>query len=345
VLSMKAIVKRLHTAPNLRSLIYIIGVFIVLISAPGTILAVEENSLVIILKAIDYGEIKRIEYVPRPPYKAKTLICSEVAKELLLKAIYGMELDEAELGLIMACKHDGYFSQTPTSINLDPEATLYATWLLKVIDAKLKVNASLLLQELAKAETFDKAYYTAMTLKLLGHNVSRSMLKDFDLGYAVSWIRNSSKPSVKATAMWLCLFKDRKKAKWLLENAQDLSAKVRARLVLGNYSYEDLVSLDYSNWFNIESLIVFRPIFVNVTIIPAVVVKLEPRVVSISIVRWPNEVVKDYEFSWSLEDDKIISRLRVDNRLLTFKHHIAREETAWLKLEQAKFGLINVTCV
>jgi len=75
-----------------------------------------------------------------------------------------------------------------------------------------------------------------------------------------------SRPGIKATAMWLCLFKDRGKAGWLLENVQDLGAKVRAKLLLGNYSYEDLASLDYSEWFNIETLIVFSPIFVNTTI-------------------------------------------------------------------------------
>ncbi len=184
-----------------------------------------------------------------------------------------------------------------------------------------------------------------MTLKLLGYNASGRVLRDFDLGYATSWIRNSPRPSVKATAMWLCLFRDTGKAKWLLENSQDITTNVRARLALGNYSYyEDLANLDFSDWFSIETLIIFGPIFVNVTVIPAIVVKQEPRVVSINIVKWPNEVVKGYEFSWSLKENKVASRLKVDSRLLIFEHYIAREETAWLKLEQARFGLVNVTC-
>jgi len=337
-----------HT-PNLRGILLIIillGLIALnIIACVKAILASEVNPTILVLKAVDYGEIRHVEYVPRPLYEVKALTCSEVAKELLLKAIYGMELDDAKLSFILACKRQGYFSQTPDNVDFNPEATLYATWLLKTIGAKPKVNASLLLEELNKADTFDKAYYIVMALELLGYNVSKSMLRDFDLGYAVSWIRNSSKPSVKATSMWLCLFKDTRKAEWLLENAQDLGAKVRARPVLGDYPYKDLINLDFSEWFNIETLIALKPTSVNVTIVPAIVVKQEPRVVSIGIVRWPNEVVKDYEFSWSLKEDKIVSRLEFDNRLLTFEHYIAREETAWLKLEQAGFGLINITCV
>ena len=311
-----------HT-PNLRGILLIIillGLIALnIIACVKAILASEVNPTILVLKAVDYGEIRHVEYVPRPLYEVKALTCSEVAKELLLKAIYGMELDDAKLSFILACKRQGYFSQTPDNVDFNPEATLYATWLLKTIGAKPKVNANLLLEELNKADTFDKAYYIVMALELLGYNVSKSMLRDFDLGYAVSWIRNSSKPSVKATSMWLCLFKDTRKAEWLLENAQDLGAKVRARLVLGDYPYKDLINLDFSEWFNIETLIALKPTSVNVTIVPAIVVKQEPRVVSIGIVRWPNEVVKDYEFSWSLKEDKIVSRLEFDNRLLTFE--------------------------
>ncbi|RLF07619.1 MAG: hypothetical protein DRJ60_02255 [Thermoprotei archaeon] len=336
-----------HT-PNLWGtlLIIILGLFLSnLLPSNSTILAKGEHSIILTLEAVDYGEVRHVEYVPRPPYEAKALVCSEIARELLLKSLYGIELDEVGLSFILACRRNGYFSQTPSEVSFNPEATLYATWLLKVIGARFEVNASLLLHELIKANTFDKAYYIVMTLRLLGYNVSENMLRDFDLGYAISWIRNSSRPSIKATAMWLCLFKDAGKARWLLENARDTYAKVRAKLVLRNYSYEDFTSLSFSEWFNIETLIAFRPAFINATIVPAIVVKQEPRIVSISIIKWSNEVVKDYEFSWSLENGKIISRLGVDKRLLTFEHYVAREETAWLRLERTAFGLINVTCV
>ncbi|RLF21443.1 MAG: hypothetical protein DRN15_11200 [Thermoprotei archaeon] len=196
------------------------------------VLAKEDNEIVLVLKAVDYGEIKHIEYIPRPLYKAKTLTCSEIAKELLLKAIYGIELDDAELSFILGCRRNGYFSQTPDNVRFNPEATFYATWFLKTIGAKPKVNASLLLEELNKTNTFDKAYYIVMTLKLLSYDVSKNMLEDFGLSYAVSWIRNSSKPSAKATAMWLNLFKDKEKAEWLLKNARDLDAKVQAKIGL-----------------------------------------------------------------------------------------------------------------
>ncbi|RLF21576.1 MAG: hypothetical protein DRN15_10945, partial [Thermoprotei archaeon] len=336
-----------HT-PNLRGILIIILLGLLALNPlvnVSIILAEEDNEIVLILKAVDYGEVRHIEYIPKPLYRARTLVCSEVAKELLLKALYGMELDEAKLSFILACRRDGYFSQTPNEASFDPEATLYTTWLLKAIGAELKISTSLLLQKLAEADTFDKAYYIAMSLKLLGYNVSKSMLKDFDLGYAVSWIRNSSRPSVKATAMWLCLFKDTEKAKWLLENTQDIGVKVRARLVLGDYPYKDLANLDFSEWFNIETLITLKPTFVNVTIAPAIVVKQEPRVASVSIVKWPDEIISDYEFAWSLEDGRIISKLGIGNRLLTFEHYVAREETAWLKVGQARFGLVNVTCI
>ncbi|RLF23115.1 MAG: hypothetical protein DRN15_07205 [Thermoprotei archaeon] len=336
-----------HT-PNLRGilLVTLLGLIALnIIACAKAIPAGEENSTILILKAVDYGEIRHIEYIPKPLYKAKALLCSEIAKELLLKALYNMELDEMKLNFILACKHDGYFSETPDSLKFSPEATFYATWLLKMIGSMPKINASLLLSELRKAETFDKAYYVVMTLKLIGYNVSERLLQDFDLDYAVAWVRNSSRSSIKATAMWLCLFKDGEKAKWLLEHARDLGAKVRAKLALGNYSYEDITSLDYSEWFNIETLIIFKPVFVNVTIVPAIVVKEEPKIVNLNIVKWPDEIINDYEFSWSLEDSRIVSRLKADNRLLTFVHYIAREETAYLKIEQVKFGKINVTCI
>ncbi len=120
---MRAIARGLHIAPKVRGLIYIIGLLTMLTLATSATSICGECALVIVLKAIDYGEIRHVEYVPRPLYEAKTLTCSEVAKELLLKAIYGVELDDAKLSFILACRRDGYFSRTPSEAGFDAEAT------------------------------------------------------------------------------------------------------------------------------------------------------------------------------------------------------------------------------
>ena len=343
---MKVIANNYESKVRAFTIIILLGIVSLLLLVQSTkAQTIQDNELTIVLKAIDYGTIQHVEFIPKPLYKARELACSEIAKELLLLSIYGMELPEDKLSFILACKREGYFSQTPSEIGFDPEATLYATWLLKVINAELEVNTSLLLQELDRAETFDKAFYIIKMLKLLDYNISESMIKDFDLGYATAWIRNSTKPSVRATAMCLYLFKDFEKARWLLDNAQDLGSKVRAKLVLGSYTYKHLLNLDYSEWSNIETLIIFRPVFINATIVPAIVVRQEPKIVNINIIKWPSEVIGRYEFTWYLEEDKIVSVLKADNRVLTFEHYTAREENAWLKLEQIKFGLINATCI
>jgi len=96
--------------------------------------AIQDDSLTIVLKAIDYDTIQHVEFVPKPLYKARELTCSEIAKELLLMTTYCMELPEDKLSFILACKREGYFSQIPSDTSFDPEATLYATWLLKMLN-------------------------------------------------------------------------------------------------------------------------------------------------------------------------------------------------------------------
>ena len=91
-----------HT-PNLRGilLVTLLGLIALnIIACAKAIPAGEENSTILILKAVDYGEIRHIEYIPKPLYKAKALLCSEIAKELLLKALYNMELDEMKLNSV-----------------------------------------------------------------------------------------------------------------------------------------------------------------------------------------------------------------------------------------------------
>ncbi|MCS7386004.1 MAG: hypothetical protein NDF55_04630 [archaeon GB-1867-005] len=70
------------------------------------------------------------------------------------------------------------------------------------------------------------------------------MLSEFDLGYAASWIRNSSKPSPRATVMWISIFNDSLKAKWLIDNSREFSAKVRAKIMLRNYTYDDFQKIE-----------------------------------------------------------------------------------------------------
>ena len=142
------------TGRTAKYIIIIMILIVIIIAAYNLVSALIElqksrhGKVTIILSAIDYGEIKYVEYVPKPFYEAKSLTCSEIARELLLNAIYGIELDEGKLNFILACERNGYFSRTPSENDFDAESTLYATWLLLEIGAKPYINNTLLIEEI-----------------------------------------------------------------------------------------------------------------------------------------------------------------------------------------------------
>lgn len=280
-------------------------------------LAVAQPKTSIVLKAHDYGYIYHIEYVPRPKYVHQTLTCSEVAKELLLKIFYSEELEQSLIAFILKCRKKGYFSETPLSEEFSAEATYYASWLLAKIGLKPGVNASLLYEKLKEAGDFETAYYLARALQVLGYSVDESNLKDFDLGYAVAPLRRARVASAETTALWLLLFpQDRAKEDFLKEKC-----------------------FKYADWLYVEKLMVLRPIYVNCTIYPRIVVEEKPELVAVKAVRWYCEPVKA-SFHALVVNGSLYSVVEAEDRTLVFKHVLARQTTAVLEVEEKPGRLV-----
>jgi len=163
-------------------------------------------SLKIVLKSEDFGYISHIEYIPTPHYTYKSFTASEVAKELLVKALSGEVLDQQLLNFLLRCYRDGYFSSYPTSLEPYYETTFYATWLFRVIGVEKELNESLLVDALCGAEDFLTVFYAARALVFIGHEISEECFRDWDLGYAVSYIRNFMAPDAESTKLWLLIF-------------------------------------------------------------------------------------------------------------------------------------------
>lgn len=271
----------------------------------------------IVLKAKDYGYIHHIEYVPRPKYTHRTLTCSEVSKELLLKSFYGEELDQGLLSFILKCFKKGYFVETPLSEEFSAEATYYAAWLLSKLGLSPKVNTGLLYEKLKKTEEFREAYFLARTLRVLGYGVGKRDLEGFDLGYAAAPLRDSKIPSLEATALWLLLFPgDRAKENFLKKRG-----------------------FEYTGWLYIEKLMVTRPVYVNSTIYPRIVVNSEPRLISVSAVKWYCEPL-EASLQTIVVNGSLYSIIRAGDRVLVFRHTLARQATAVLEVEEQAGSLV-----
>jgi len=289
-----------------------------------------QPSTEIIMKSNDHGFLTHIEYVPMLKYTHLSLTASEVAKELLVKALQGDVLDQQIIDFLLRCYRDGYFASDPASYEPDFMSTFYATWLFKVIGVEKRLNESFLVDALCGAEDFPTAFYAARTLEFLGHELYRDCFRDWDLGYAVSYIRNSTAPDIESTKLWLLIFpEDEAKKEWL---------RNKGIYVYPEASVESLVK----DWYGIEQLIIFRPVFINATVYPRVVVSQEPKLVSAKAVRFPNEPVEVY-FSWRVEENKIVSFVYADGRLLNFTHLVGRQEYALLIIDQ-KLGSLSISC-
>ncbi|RLE89669.1 MAG: hypothetical protein DRN04_16060 [Thermoprotei archaeon] len=271
----------------------------------------------IVLKAKDYSYIHHIEYIPRPKYVHRALTCSEMAKELLLKSFYGEELDQGLLSFVLKCRKKGYFSETPLSEEFSAEATYYASWLLTRIGLDSGVNASLLYEKLREAEDFETAYYVARALRVLGYSVDKRDLEGFDLGYAVAPLRGSKVPSAEAAALWLLLF------------PQD-SAKKR---------FLEEKGFKYADWLYVEKLMVLRPIYINCTIYPRIVVEEKPRLVAVKAVKWYCEPV-EVSFRALVVNGSLYSVVEAEDRTLVFKHILARQTTAVVEVEERPGRLV-----
>jgi len=105
----------------------------------------------------------------------------EAEKKLMEELKESMDVDHVKLNYILSCYRDGYFVLTPRSKELPPESTLYATWLLRLLDYDIEIDLSKIYSELSRARTFSRVYYLAMTLKVLGYQVDRRVVEDFEL--------------------------------------------------------------------------------------------------------------------------------------------------------------------
>ena len=290
--------------------------------------ACSQPSTEIVLKAIDYGYLVHVEYVPKPRYTHRELTASELARELLLKSFYGEELNQKYLSFLLKCRRNGYYASTPNGVEADFEATFYVSWLFKQIGLDPEVSPQLLYSTANSSIEFKKAYYAARTLKLLGYQVEKGLLKGFDLGYATSSLRGSKTPSIEATRLWLLLFNDESKVEWLRSK--------------GVYVYPEASAYIYRDWIDIEQLLVYRPVYINATVFPRVVVEEVPRLVYARAVRWPSEEL-NYTFSWRIEGERIFSEVRAGGRVLVFRHVLGRRESTIVRLEQ-ELGRLVIYC-
>ena len=310
-------------------------VFIIIVLALSIVVRAEPaETAEILLRPVDSGYVSHIELVPRPRYTHRELSCSEVSKELLLKALYGDGLDQGMLSFVLRSYRGGYFSRSPSDEAPDMEATFYATWLLETIGVEKTVNASLLESVLCRTEEFTQAYYAYRTLRLLGYNVTLDCLEDWSLGYAVSFIRGARAPDARSTMLWLLLEWDPGKAGWL--------AKRGIYVPPPGAEASEYSGLDYSDWYYIELLIQRRPVYVNATVWPRIVVGQQPRLISCSAVRWPSEKV-ELSYSWRIENGTIVSLIVSGERRIELRHVLARKEYAALKITQRPGQLVVST--
>ena len=136
---------------------------------------------------------------------------------------------------------------------------------------------------------------------------------------------------MEATKLWLLVEWDPRKAEWL--------ARQGVYVPPPGADPEEYLGLDYSDWYYVELLILRRPVFVNATLFPRVVVEEEPRVVEASAVRWPGERLS-YSFSWGLANGTVVSRIAAGGRILEFGHLLARREYALVRIMQRPGQLV-----
>ncbi|RLE87652.1 MAG: hypothetical protein DRN04_17925, partial [Thermoprotei archaeon] len=177
------------------------------------------------------------------------------------------------------------------------------------------VNTSLLYEKLKTVEEFREAYYLARTLEVLGYHTPP--LKDFDLGYGTAPLRGSKVSSLEATALWLLLFpEDKAKEKFLEERG-----------------------FEYSGWLYVEKLMVLRPIYINCSIYPRIVVDSEPRLISVSAVKWYCEPL-EASLQTIVVNGSLYSIIRAGDRVLVFRHTLARQATAVVEVEERPGRLV-----
>lgn len=287
--------------------------------------------LEVVAVPVDWGYIRHVEHVPRPRYTHKSLTVAEVSKELLLKVVYREQLDSNLLDFVLASYRNGYFAIDSSSSEPDVKSTFYAAWLLRTIGADKKIDPEFLARYLCDEERFTEAYYAYRLLKMLGYNVSLDCLKGWDLGYAVSYLRVSNAPDVESTKLWLLLSWDEEKAKWLEEEGVEVPRPG-----------EPIATVGDGDWFLIELLIIRRPVYINATIYPRVVVSETPALLKAKAVRWPIEALP-VNYSLTVENGALKSVVSAGGRKLEFKHVVARREYAVIRISQG-IGRITISC-
>jgi len=294
-------------------------------------LVARAKPLEVVAVPVDWGYMRHVEYVPRPRYTHKSMTVAEVSRELLIKAVYREQLDSNLLDFVLASYRNGYFAVDPSSSEPDVESTFYAFWLLRTIGADKKMDSELLARFLCDEERFTEAFYAYRLLKMLGYNVSLECLKGWDLGYAVSYLRGSNAPDVESTKLWLLLSWDEEKAKWLEEEGVEVPRPG-----------EPITRVEDGDWFLIELLIIRRPVYINATIYPRVVVSGAPALLKAEAVRWPIEALP-VNYSLTVENGSLKSVVSAGGRKLEFTHLVARREYAVISISRG-FGSITVSC-
>lgn len=277
----------------------------------------------VVLKPMDYGYIIHVEYVPRPQYQHKSTTASEIAKELILRKIYGEDIDESLLTFLLKCRRNGYFSSTPAGKDVDIESTFYSAWLFKMLNIDFSLDSKLFEDILCKSTLFKDAFYSARILELIGYDIGRECFRGWDLGYAVAWVKGSDNPSVEATRLFLLMFRDGEKTEWLRNRGVVIPCGEA-------YFYK---RLDYGEWYNIELLITRRPIFVNASVYPKIIVNEKPRLEYVRCIMWPS-LELNYTFEWMLVNNSVVSTIKCGYRILRFEHLVSRKEYATIKIVQ-----------
>ena len=267
------------------------------------------------LSPADRGYIVHVEHVPHPSFKASDMLVSDVALQLLEYAVYGKELPGNLLDYIYSCYSDGMFSQRPGEPP-NAMATFYASLLARQVGLKFALNLSKV-RGYVNDSSFYQAFFSSLVLSLYGERLQG--LEGFQLqDGSVSLVRGARIPNSEATALWYIFLNDSSSWGWLEKH------------------------FPFDTWpGKLRFLYYFtrRPVYVNATIFPLVVVNLEPRPVKLSALRWPGEPV-NASYSFYVENGTVVSVVSAGGRVLKFRHEVAREEHALVTLKSERGAVV-----
>ena len=175
-----------------------------------------------------------------------------------------------------------------------------------------ELDLNLPLTVLSETDSIIEAYYAIRLMKILGLNVNVSGILD-------EWKCNGG----------YCIIKSVKKPSQLATFLAYMALGIKPKIILGE-------------WWMIEYLGVFKPVFVNVTVYPRIVVSEKPRITYFRAVKYPRKIVNYTRIWQEVRGFKIVTCIKVEDRIVELESYIAEKQTAALKCEAAG-GILKIT--